>query len=113
MKRFLLIIILLFQCIYPLKAQLILVPASGSSNLKLPKTIEVNYNQIPFVDDFSSYQGLTNPLKWQSTNVIVNSTYQFNPPTIGVATLDAIDIYGKLYPNASTTSFSADTLLSQ
>ncbi len=113
MRRFFLILILFLQATSLIQAQLILVPATRTSNLQLTKSIETNYNQIPFVDDFSSYQGLPNQLKWQSTNVIVNSTYQFNPPTVGVATLDAVDIYGKLYPNASTTSFEADTLISQ
>ena len=112
MKRFLLIVFLLLQSISPIKAQLILVPASGGNKIQY-KNIEVNYNQLPFVDDFSNYQGLPDNLKWQSNNVVVNSNYQFNPPTVGVVTLDAIDIYGRLYPNASTTSFEADTLLSQ
>lgn len=113
MRRFFLVLILVLQTISLVQAQLILVPASSVNKQQLPKNIETNYNQIPFVDDFSSYQGLPNQLKWQSTNVIVNSNYQFNPPTVGVVTLDVIDIFGKLYPNATTTSFEADTLLSQ
>ena len=113
MRRFFLILILLLQNISQIQAQLILVPASVENNIRYPKSVEVNYNQIPFIDDFSSYQGLPDQSKWQSINVIVNHNYQFNPPTVGVATLDVIDIYGKLYPNATTTSFEADTLLSQ
>lgn len=113
MRRFFLILILLLQNISQIQAQLILVPASVENNIRHPKSVEVNYNQIPFIDDFSSYQGLPDQSKWQSINVIVNHNYQFNPPTVGVATLDVIDIYGKLYPNATTTSFEADTLLSQ
>ncbi len=113
MRRFFLVLFLVLQTISLVKAQIILVPASGTGNFQFYKSIETNYNQIPFVDDFSSYQGLPNQLKWQTKNVIVNSTYQFNPPTVGVATLDVVDIYGKLYPNATTTSFEADTLISQ
>ena len=97
MRRFFLVLILVLQTISLVQAQLILVPASSVNKQQLPKNIETNYNQIPFVDDFSSYQGLPNQLKWQSTNVIVNSNYQFNPPTVGVVTLDVIDIFGKLY----------------
>lgn len=113
MKRIIVVLFLLLQITLQVKAQLILVPSSHVANIERAKTNTVNYNQLPFIDDFSNYQGLPNPDKWQSSNAIVNCNYQYNPPTVGVVTLDAIDIYGKLYPNANTSSFYADTLLSQ
>ena len=110
MKRTLLILFFLLQTVSYLQAQLILVPSSHVTKIEYPNTKSVIYNQIPFVDDFSNYEGVPNPDKWQFGNAIVNSNYQFNPPTIGVVTLDAIDIYGNLYPGATTSSFAADTL---
>lgn len=113
MKRIILVLILLLQITTQIKAQLILVPSTYVTKSETTKSNTINYNQLPFVDDFSNYEGLPNPTKWQSNNAIVNSNYQFNPPTIGVVTLDAIDIYGNLYSNATTSTFDADTLLSQ
>ncbi len=113
MKRIIITLFLILQITSQIKAQLILVPSSYATNQQTTKNNTINYNQLPFVEDFSNYQGLPNPLKWQSSNAIVNFNYQYNPPTIGVVTLDAIDNYGKLYPGANTSSFNADTLLSQ
>lgn len=113
MKRIALILILLLQTTFQIKAQFILVPSSHATKIEIKKSDIVNYNQLPFIDDFSNYNGLPNQSKWQSVNAMVNNNYQFNPPTIGVVTLDAIDAYGKLYPYANSSNFEADTLLSQ
>ncbi len=96
-----------------LQAQLILVPIGSKANEQKPFPKTVVYNQLPFTDDFSDYEGIPNPNKWQQGNVVVNRGYQYNPPSLGVATLDATDLYGKLYPAANTSSFGADTLCSQ
>ena len=68
--------------------------------------------QLPFFDDFSNYSGYPNALLWADEHVYINSSYGVYPPTVGVATLDALDKFGNLHPNASTSLFSADTLTS-
>ena len=78
-----------------LQAQLILVPIGSKANEQKPFPKTVVYNQLPFTDDFSDYEGIPNPNKWQQGNVVVNRGYQYNPPSLGVATLDATDLYGK------------------
>ncbi|MCH3923735.1 MAG: T9SS type A sorting domain-containing protein [Bacteroidales bacterium] len=67
---------------------------------------------LPFLDDFSSYVGKVNPQLWIGENCQVNVGFQVFPPTVGVVTLDAINRYGELYPQANTFSFTADTLSS-
>lgn len=67
---------------------------------------------LPFIDDFSSYVGKVNPQLWIGEDCQVNVGFQVFPPTVGVVTLDAINRYGELYPQANTFSFTADTLSS-
>jgi hypothetical protein len=68
---------------------------------------------LPFLDDFSYINHVypTDTL-WADSNVFINSTYCINPPTIGVATFDAIDKNGAIYPSATPTPFLADYLTS-
>lgn len=113
MKRIILALFFLSQTISQLQAQLILVPSSYVTTMSCTKNNTISYNQLPFIDDFSNYEGIPNPNKWQFGNAIVNNSYQYNPPTVGVVTLDAIDVYGNLYSVATTTSFFADTLESR
>lgn len=68
--------------------------------------------QLPFFDDFASYEGLPDPQRWLSSQAFVNKDYAPQPPTVGMVTLDALDAYGNLYPHASTNIFAADTLTS-
>ena len=104
--------VFLFALNFSLSAQVVITPvASLVRSADLAKSI--TYNQLPFIDDFSNYQGIPMQDKWQSSGAIVNHNYQYNPPTVGVVTLDATDIYGKLYLNASNSGFDADTLTSQ
>lgn len=67
---------------------------------------------IPFVDDFSSPSIFPNDTLWTDRNVFINSSYPYFPPTIGVATFDALNDTGALYTEASSNQFSADTLTS-
>ena len=46
---------------------------------------------IPFADDFSTYNTYPDPALWSNQNVLVNSTYAINPPTKGVATFDGLN----------------------
>ncbi|MFO7979149.1 MAG: T9SS type A sorting domain-containing protein [Bacteroidales bacterium] len=69
---------------------------------------------LPFRDDFS-YQGpYPDPLLWEDRAAFVNQSFAVHPPTIGVATLDALDADGMIYDQASDNSFpfAADQLTS-
>lgn len=69
--------------------------------------------QLPFFDDFSDSDVFPDAAKWSDIDAFINSDYAVNPPTVGVATLDAIDNTGKLYSNASPYPYMADFLTSQ
>ncbi len=68
---------------------------------------------LPFFDDFSRGDSYPTPENWSDSYVIINQTYAINPPTIGVATFDAINQKGELYENLSSSSAIMDTLTSQ
>lgn len=67
---------------------------------------------LPFVDDFSDYIGYPNPALWQDRYAFVNRTFAIQPPTMGVATLDALDENGRVYAHADGAGFRADCLTS-
>jgi len=50
---------------------------------------------------------------WLDNLVSINSTYPVDMPSIGVATMDAVDHYGLVYDHGSTATFSADSLTSK
>lgn len=68
--------------------------------------------ELPFFDDFARGQSFPTSDFWNGAGVFVNTTYGINPPSIGVATFDAYNHNGNLYPAASALPFSADTLTS-
>lgn len=67
--------------------------------------------RLPFFDDFSNYLGQPDLSRWQPSGAWVNRDYDALPPTLGMATLDALDANGALYSHASEL-FPADTLQS-
>ncbi|MBU0763961.1 MAG: T9SS type A sorting domain-containing protein, partial [Bacteroidetes bacterium] len=67
---------------------------------------------IPFFDDFADIQVYPDANLWSDCYAFINSEYPVDPPTIGVATLDALNQYGMIYSNANSTGFCADTLTS-
>ena len=71
--------------------------------------------QLPFFDDFSYYFHSIYPdkTKWIDDYVYINNTFCIEPPSIGVATFDALNEYGEVYPYASTNPFIADILTSK
>ncbi len=87
-----------------------LVSANKDQAFTLKTTGEVH---LPFLDDFS-YRWQIFPVDtlWADRDVFINSTYAINPPTVGVATLDAINDTGAIYPSATPTPFLADNLTS-
>lgn len=68
---------------------------------------------LPFFDDFAWGRPYLNSANWINSYALINQTYAINPPTIGVATFDAINQYGKLYSHLTPISEPADTLTSQ
>lgn len=68
--------------------------------------------KLPFLDDFSNYTGYPNSQLWLDRQGYVNTGFAILPPTIGVVTLDALDEYGRVYPQAERIAFPADTLTS-
>ena len=70
--------------------------------------------KLPFSEDFSSVGVFPDQSKWIDKYVFINSTYPVNPPSVGVATFDALDENGYLYAASDTaTSFQADQLTSR
>ncbi|MBP7496184.1 MAG: T9SS type A sorting domain-containing protein [Bacteroidales bacterium] len=70
------------------------------------------YDTLPFIDDFS-YNGYYPDIhKWSDDSVFINNDYCKNPPTIGVATFDALNNKGKIYKRADSYAFKADVLTS-
>jgi hypothetical protein len=68
--------------------------------------------KLPFLDDFSNYSGYPNAQLWLDRQGFVNTGFAVYPPTIGVVTLDALNEYGEVYPQANRSTFPADTLTS-
>jgi hypothetical protein len=68
---------------------------------------------IPFIDDFSNYTGYPDTALWIGNQAFVNQSFAVDPPSIGCATLDALNEKGAVYEHASIYSFGADTLLSK
>ncbi|HNW91062.1 MAG TPA: T9SS type A sorting domain-containing protein [Bacteroidales bacterium] len=89
-------------------------PALSPKNNKNVYTLKQGTEvQLPFLDDFS-YPNSVYPADtfWEDKKVFVNTSYAVNPPTVGVATFDAIDDTGAVYSWATTTPFIADSLTS-
>lgn len=66
---------------------------------------------LPFFDDFSNIA--SSIALWQTGGAFFNEGYAPLPPTRGMATLDAFDAQGHLYPTATEQLFSCDTLASR
>jgi hypothetical protein len=73
--------------------------------------------KLPFFEDFSVLKVYPDQSKWTGLSVFVNSSFPDLPPSIGVATLDAIDATGEVYaindrvtPSDTLTSLPIDLL---
>lgn len=71
--------------------------------------------ELPFLDDFSSNDPFPDPAIWTDRFAFINKSYEVNPVSSGVATLDAIDESGVVYVYATIDplTFDADYLTSQ
>ena len=120
LNLFLSVIIIILTFNLSLKAQEILIPLDGNPVLqdykqpirnKASKAIDTL--ELPFFDDFSTSNIYPDQTLWADEKAYINGSYAVNPPSIGVATLDAIDSIGEFYPGESYgNSFSADSLTS-
>lgn len=119
--KYLIIILLTFA--YSVNAQVVLLPLQTNpviekyinQNTLINKSIKAigDTLKLPFFDDFSKdavYPDLSN---WLDEQVFVNQSFGDNPPSLGVATFDALDFAGQLHSNAGTSLFISDTLTSK
>lgn len=83
-----------------------------NSNHFKKKAIDTVIN-LPFYDDFSFSSVYPADSLWEDRFVFVNGTFGLNPPSVGMATFDAINDSGSVYPNATPTPFEADYLTSR
>lgn len=112
-RPFALLLVILSVHLTPLslKAQEVLLPLQRTA--PATKAVKQSSNQVialPFFDDFAA--GSTPSALWEQGGVTVGTGYGELPPTVGMATLDALGPDGALYPQASTSPFPADTLCS-
>ena len=64
-------------------------------------SINVAPVNLPFFDDFA-YEGVRpNPTLWQDDDVLINRNFAQDPPSIGVATFDGVDVTGQPYAGGS------------
>ncbi len=121
MKNSLLILLLVLALPAPAAAQERLMPLHTNAAVQQAwqhrstrKSISLTDTlSLPFFDDFSLPTVYPDPHRWSDSNAYVNTTYGVDPPTLGVATLDAIDKTGALYPHARDFPFRADRLTSR
>ena len=84
---------------------------ANHNNMKAKSSKNVMLS-IPFFDDFSGSSIYPNDSLWADKYVYINSEFPYMPPTIGVATFDALNDTGAVYPSANSFNFSADSLTS-
>ncbi len=118
------ILILIFlvnnYCVYaqefllPLQTNSVIEKYIKQNNSKL-KSINASNDtlKIPFFDDFSKDAIYPDASNWIDEQVFINKSFGDNPPSIGVATFDALDFAGELHSNAGTSLFLSDTLTSK
>lgn len=100
-------------------AQEVLLPLSGNpvveklSKHRRPRSKSAQQPlSLPFFDDFSNYSGYPDTNLWSDNQAFVNADYAVFPPTVGVATLDAVDACGELHRGIGPSPVPGDTLTS-
>ena len=114
-------VLLLYFCTINLYGQEIITGLNGNPVAKayynessaFKKDITADTLELPFIDDFSSSFVEPDTRLWSDNHAFINSRYPISPPTIGVATLDALDFDGSHYPNASVFPYEADRMTSK
>ncbi len=104
---------LLLQLTVALRSQEVLLPLQSAPAQRPVAKEAVTPVELPFFDDFAAGGGTLSPLLWQPQGgTTAADGAGLLPPTVGVATLDAIDATGNLFFAAPSALFPADTLLS-
>ena len=103
-------------------AQEVITPVAGNPtaaayyrlNRWAAKSATADTLELPVFDDFSSTKVMPDPSIWSDADAFVNNDYCIDPVSNGVATLDAIDYRGSIYPGATfdPVSYVADHLTS-
>ena len=88
-------------------------PVLQNSNLNYKSISVLDTIDLPFIDDFSGNSVFPDTQYWIDDFVFINSNYPILPPSIGVATFDAIDASGSHYTSNTTGSYVADYLTSK
>ncbi|MDD5507421.1 MAG: T9SS type A sorting domain-containing protein [Bacteroidales bacterium] len=90
-------------------------PVIDASLLKNARSTVEAPVTLPFLDDFSDRDIFPSSERWQDRFAFINTDYPVNPPNLGVATLDAINDKGEIYPDAvpGPAVFQADALTSR
>jgi len=90
------------------------------SNPYLPQKNKTNSSKLkatalslPFFDDFSTSTGFPDASNWIDSFVYVNTHYPILPPSIGVATFDAVDAHGYVYEWLDDSPKPSDVLTSR
>jgi hypothetical protein len=117
-----LLIILLLLIIVPGKAQEVLNPLGYNpayKNAPAPPVVKSTAKggntavKLPFIDDFSRPGIFPYTDHWEDERyVFINRTYAVNPPSLGVATFDAMNDTGGVYSHVTTFPTPCDTLTS-
>lgn len=116
-KNFFAIVLIIFISIPAFAQEVLTVPGYNPAVANQYRTskksaLAISPVTLPFYDDFSVISVYPSPLRWVDEFAFVNTDYAKFPPSIGVATLDALDESGALYPFAGTNPFDADYLTS-
>ena len=112
-KQIILYIVLLNVCLVILPAQEVVtglqsnyrITSAREKHLKTKVMRAAGDLELPFFDDFSGQSVFPDSSKWLDDFVFINNTYSDRQITAGVATFDALDNTGRLYPDASPSVF--------
>lgn len=121
--RIYILIITFLMCVNCINAQIVLLPLQTNStlekyfekygtNIKSEKSTNDTLS-LPFFDDFSKDAAYPDVSNWLDNQVFINQSFGDNPPSIGVATFDALNSAGELHSNAGITTFLSDSLTSK
>jgi len=121
MKSFFIIVLFVFGTLL-INAQEVLIDIIPSKLLggkylisnNLKSTNEADTLSLPFFDDFANAKVYPFSGYWTDKAAFINNSYAYNPLSIGVASLDALDSVGAVYTHLSwQVSSVADYLTSK
>jgi hypothetical protein len=96
--------------LFPIVAE----PSRAYDEYKFPDLPESDTINLPLIDDFSLPSSRPNPRWWTDRKVLINERFSQNMPSIGVATFDGLDEFGKAYDlNRGGSDTLADVLTSR